>query len=101
MKTDSTLARPALTDLCVDYPQEGELISSRGYTFRISGQARTVEVAVDGDEWRPCRRASGVWWFDWSGYAPGRHQILVRARTNDRDGYTFRTCRFHSESAPI
>jgi hypothetical protein len=98
MKSE-TYERRSSAGLSVDYPQEGELISARGYTFRIAGQALNVEVAIDGDEWRPCRPAQGYWWFDWSGYASGRHQMLVRGRPEAGAGYTFRTCRFKSEDA--
>ena len=101
MKRETTLERRPGTGFCVDYPQEGEVISARGYTFRIAGAARSVEVALDGGEWMPCRSGAGFWWFDWAGYGPGRHQLLVRARREDGEGYTFRTCRFRSEGVPF
>ncbi|UPT72628.1 MAG: hypothetical protein M0D55_11750 [Elusimicrobiota bacterium] len=81
----------------LDYPQEGEIVSLRGYTIRLSGPATAVEIAVDGGEWLSCRRAAGHWWCDWSGYGPGRHQILVRSRDGADGDWTFRTRRFLAE----
>ncbi|MDE2293807.1 MAG: hypothetical protein KGL53_17255 [Elusimicrobia bacterium] len=63
----------------VDFPAEGECVTSPDYTFRIqAGQARRVEVSINGSLWEPCRRSVGYWWYDWSGYAPGRHQLVAR-----------------------
>jgi len=72
--------------VAMDYPQEGETITSRDYTLRISAapQAKLVEACIDQGPWLPCREAAGFWWYDWSGFAAGRHQL--RARMTDQDG---------------
>ena len=70
--------RPTAATIAVEYPQEGELITSSSYTFRIDGSAPRVEIAIDGGDWRPCRRSDDYWWFDWSDYDSGRHQAIVR-----------------------
>lgn len=71
------------TQLSIDYPRQGETITGEGYTFRISAplDSRVVEVAVDQSDWRPCRQASGFWWFDWAGYESGEHQLVARLVT--------------------
>jgi hypothetical protein len=80
MRTRTSPARrPAATRMAVEYPQEGELITSSRYTFRIDASAPRVEIAIDGDDWAPCRRRDDYWCLDWSDYAPGRHQAVVRA----------------------
>ena len=70
---------PISPGVAVEYPQEGELITDPRYTFRIGGPAQCVEIAIDGDDWQPCRQSDDFWWFDWSGYDSGRHQAVVRA----------------------
>ena len=93
MKTQTQLKRrPTAPRIAVEYPREGELITSSRYTFHIDGSAR-VEIAIDGDDWRPCRRSDGYWCFDWSGYDSGRHQAIVRTAPLTGEPAT-RTCRF-------
>lgn len=43
--------------------------AAREYTFRVAAPetADEVDVSIDRGPWRPCRRAAGYWWFDWSG----------------------------------
>lgn len=69
----------------MDYPKDGEVITSRDYTLRFSAsdETRTVEVSIDGGPFQACRQASGHFWFDWSNYMSGRHEIVVRARLSD------------------
>lgn len=98
MKQLIMLERRQEFGIAVDYPQEGEAIASATYTFRIAGSASSVEAAIDGEEWRPCRRAAGYWWYDWSGYDLGRHQLLIRARPAGGEEFVFRTRRFRVES---
>ena len=86
--------RPTAPMIAVEYPQEGEVITSPRYTFRIDGSARSVEIAIDGGDWRSCRRSDGYWWFDWSDYDSGRHQAIVRGARNTGQEFAARTCRF-------
>ena len=72
-------AAPAPSAVAVDYPQTGERVVSRDYTFRFSAEAPGgVEVSIDDGAWQPCRQAAGFWWHDWSGYRAGPHSILAR-----------------------
>jgi hypothetical protein len=80
----------------VEYPQEGEVITSPSYAFCIDAAAPRVEIAVDGGGWSSCRRSGGYWWFNWSGYESGRHQALVRAGSEGEA----RACRFVVDLAP-
>lgn len=79
----------------IDYPQEDETITSPHYTFRIKAplNAEKVEVCVDGAPWQLCRYSSGFWWFDWSGYFSGEHEIVARILPFDSKNYTLRTRR--------
>ena len=95
MKTQiSPERRPAATRIAVEYPQEGEIITSSSYTFRIDGNAARVEIAIDGGDWRSCRRSDDFWWFDWSDYDSGRHQAMVRVAPPAGQESAARTCRF-------
>ena len=69
----------------LDFPQAGEVITGPYYTFRIGTPegSEGVEVAVDRGPWHACRRSAGYWWYDWSGYASGDHELVARGRTPD------------------
>jgi hypothetical protein len=68
----------------IDYPLENERVGSDGYTIRVNApQARLVRVAINQGEWLECRPAVGFWWFDWSGIAPGEHEIVACADYED------------------
>ena len=72
------------TRATVDYPQAGEVVTSPDYTIRISAiEATKVEVFIDEGSWQPCRFSAGYWWYDWSGYLPGKHQIKAQAHKED------------------
>mgnify|MGYP000966753580 CR=1 FL=1 len=70
-------------NVTLDYPQENENIVSREYVFRVTGEGamQSVSVSVDAGNWQPCREAVGHWWYDWSDYKDGEHQVRVEART--------------------
>lgn len=86
--------RPNAARIAVEYPQEGEIITSPSYTFRIAASAPRVEIAIDGGGWSPCRRSDDYWWFDWSDYDPGRHQAVVRGAPPAEQDQPARICRF-------
>jgi hypothetical protein len=69
----------------IDYPEQNEKVTAPSYTFRIGAvpEALTVEISIDERGWQACRPAVGYWWYDWSGYAAGRHELQVRARLAD------------------
>jgi hypothetical protein len=73
------------TRVGLDYPKAGETISSTQYTLRISASddAKEVSVSIDGARNKSCRRASGHFWYDWSGYRPGPHELAVAAVFED------------------
>lgn len=80
----------------IDYPQEDETISSPHYTLRIKAplNAEKVEICIDGAPWQLCRYSSGHWWYDWSGYFSGDHEVVARILPFDSQNYTLRTRRF-------
>jgi hypothetical protein len=80
----ATAAPPAIA---VDFPQNGERVESREYTFRISKQEQgSVEVSIDDEPWLPCRQAEGFWWRDWAGYRAGPHSVFARIILHDGRG---------------
>ena len=72
--------------LVVDYPMQAETIRSDEYTVRVSAPdtAEAVDVSVDQGPWLACRKAEGFWWYDWSGFENGEHEVI--ARTAGKDG---------------
>lgn len=87
--TDSA-APAATTDaakayVTVDYPQEGEIVTSASYALRITtSAAEGVDVSIDGKDFQPCRECVGHWWFDWSGYGAGPHSVVARIAVGKR-----------------
>lgn len=75
-------SRPAVR---VECPREGEAIAGPCYSFHIAAAPGTmgVEVSVDQGGWMPCREALGLWWFDWSGFDKGDHELTARALIGD------------------
>jgi hypothetical protein len=73
------------TQLSVDYPRQGETINCPQYTMRISAPegVKRVDVAIDDGEWMACRQTNGHWWYDWSGYQNGEHEVVVRIETQE------------------
>lgn len=69
----------------IEYPREREALTHPTYTFRIAAVpgATDVEVSIDNGDWRPCREALGLWWYDWSDYAKGKHALVARSRIAD------------------
>jgi hypothetical protein len=69
----------------VEYPAADEVVGSAHYTFRISSTEGLVEaeISIDRGSWQPCRHACGLWWYDWSGYAAGSHQVAARGIARD------------------
>jgi hypothetical protein len=66
----------------VEFPLQDEPIVSPQYTFRIGvpASAAVVDVSIDQGPWLACRNVAGYWWYDWSGYEDGEHEIIARAR---------------------
>lgn len=83
----------------IDYPREDEQVASAHYTFRISApmNAEKVEVCVDGAPWQLCRYSGGYWWYDWSGYFSGEHEIVARVLPFDSRSYVLTTRRFTAD----
>jgi hypothetical protein len=80
----------------IDYPEEGEVITSHQYTFRISTgtPGAEVDVSIDGSNWMPCRESLGHWWFDWNTYKSKRHALHARVYAKDGGRYVSSLRRF-------
>ena len=78
----SISSRPAVR---VECPCEGEEIAQPAYSFHIAAAPGIagLEVSIDQGAWMPCREALGIWWYDWSGFAKGDHELVARAPISD------------------
>ena len=74
----------------VDFPRQYEKIAHPQYTFRVgaAASAKRVEVSINQGPWKACRPASGYWWYDWTGYTAGEHEVVARAYAADGRGET-------------
>lgn len=88
--------------LSVDFPEHHEKITSPRYTIRIAAPEgfRKVEISIDRTGWQPCRYAVGYWWFDWSGYQNGRHELVARIQAPDGRTIALEPRRFFVELQP-
>ncbi len=77
----ATLSRKGINKrmLSVDYPRQNEVVASEQYTIRVfvPAGAKNVGISIDQGPWKSCRPAVGFWWYDWSGYADGEHEIVA------------------------
>lgn len=65
----------------VDYPQQGEKVTSRHYTVRVEAlEADEVQISIDQGSWLQCRDTVGYWWYDWTSFDSGEHEVIARAR---------------------
>lgn len=77
--------RASKSVVVVDFPLEGEIVTTPHYTFRIGCSATApLEICVDGREWAPCRASVGYWWYDWSASESGAHTVVARMKTGRR-----------------
>ncbi|MEA3306756.1 MAG: hypothetical protein U9Q34_03125 [Elusimicrobiota bacterium] len=71
--------------LVMDHPKNNETIRSWHYAVRVGAGAncKTVDISIDDGPWQPCRHSNGYWWYDWTNYTPGTHQLVARmTKTN-------------------
>ena len=65
--------------IVIDYPFESEIIAGSDYVIKIgASKDGYVEISFNDSEWKPCRFASGYWWFDWKYFQPGKFKIVAR-----------------------
>ena len=66
----------------IEYPQQDETVISRSYAIRVAAPAsvEALDVSIDQGPWRPCRKDVGFWWYDWSDFPDGEHEIIARIR---------------------
>ena len=79
-------AKASVECIKIDYPEEGEVIRSEQYTFRISTAvpALRVEISLNGGNWQSCRESAGYWWFDWK--KEKTKPKALHARVHDTNG---------------
>jgi hypothetical protein len=66
----------------IDYPTNMETITSRYYGIRIgTSPCDRVDISIDDQPWQTCRHSVGYWWYDWTNYTPGTHQMVARLST--------------------
>lgn len=93
---------PLRAKTAVDFPRQNEVVAAKDYTVRISAPegAVGVEVAVDQGDWQACRPAVGYWWYDWSGYEEGEHELIARAKGPDGKTSSSGACEFFVDFRP-
>ena len=66
----------------IEYPKQNETIVSPEYTLRIAAPVvvEALDISIDQGPWAACRKEVGFWWYDWSGYTDGEHEIIARTR---------------------
>jgi len=81
----SRLLKSAPVTVRVVFPRDGEMITQPSYSLQISapGEIAGADVRIDQGDWQPCRQSLGLWWFDWSGYDSGEHEVVARMRKPD------------------
>ena len=78
--------------MSIELPRAHEVVTSVFYEIRIAAEnAARVEVSIDGSVWLPCRCGHDYWWYEWSDYRPGDHQIRAQARGSDGEVLGFET----------
>jgi hypothetical protein len=67
------------------YPGHREQITHPNYTIQVAmaNPEAVVEISVAPGDWRACREALGLWWYDWSGYGSGAYELVARQRNPD------------------
>ena len=83
--TAKTATRNKLTStneyVLIDYPKNLENITARNYSVRIAATTATgLDISIDDQPWQGCRHSVGYWWFDWTNFTPGTHQLVARIR---------------------
>jgi transaldolase/glucose-6-phosphate isomerase len=63
----------------IDYPKNLENITTRNYSVRIAASAAAgMDISINDAPWQGCRHSVGYWWFDWTNFTPGTHQLVAR-----------------------
>ncbi|MCX5785243.1 MAG: bifunctional transaldolase/phosoglucose isomerase [Elusimicrobia bacterium] len=63
----------------IDHPKNLENITSRHYCVRIgANECNGMDISIDDQPWQNCRHSVGYWWFDWSNFTTGTHQLVAR-----------------------
>lgn len=88
--------------LAIEFPKDHEMISVPVFDVCIEpvGNVKNIEISIDGQSWRRCRYAVGFWWFEWSGYQSGHHQIVCRGRTQNESLFVTPPRRFWVDLRP-
>ncbi len=68
----------------IDHPKNLENITSRHYSVRVSASAaNSLDISIDDAPWQACRNSVGYWWFDWTDFTAGTHQLVARMQTTN------------------
>ena len=102
MATTLSRKRANKTMLAVNFPRQNEVVSSAQYTVRVFApeSAKRVGISVDQGPWKSCRPAVGFWWYDWSGYENGEHEIIVYMETPEGKRITCEPHEFFVDTRP-
>ena len=90
------------TMLAVNFPRQNEVVSSSQYTVRVLAPdgVKRVGISIDQGGWKSCRPSVGFWWYDWSGYDDGEHEIIVSMVTPEGKRITCEPHEFFVDTRP-
>lgn len=64
----------------IDYPKDREPVTYPQYTIRVDAlKAEKAYISIDDGPWQECRMTDGYFWYDWSNFLPGWHEIRAKA----------------------
>lgn len=81
---ESSKSSQASGEAVIDFPQEGEYVTTGHYAVRISASTGfDVEFNDGGSDWWPCRESVGYFWFDWWPTHAGKTILSVRFKSGN------------------
>lgn len=92
---DTFGANDVAPEISVEHPQIGQRSYFPESEYQVlDSSVEGLEISIDDDAWRPCRRGEGCWSYEWTEYQPGRRQAVVRVRPHRKEKEPRQTCLF-------
>lgn len=92
---DTFGAADVAPEISVEHPHIGQRSYFPESEYQVlDSSIEGLEISIDDEDWRPCRRGGGCWSYEWTGYQPGRRQATVRIRPRRRQREPRQTCLF-------
>ncbi|MDP3541041.1 MAG: hypothetical protein Q8T11_01080 [Elusimicrobiota bacterium] len=92
---DTFGAADVAPEISVEHPRIGQRSYFPESEYQVlDSSIEGLEISIDEDAWRPCRRGDGCWSYEWTGYQAGRRQAVVRVRPRRPESEPRQTCLF-------